>query len=137
MLFEMTVTHLMKMASSDDPRRQKKIVSRKVLRTAHHTWTNVEDVALVRCLHTLTDDLKWKGDNMLFRPGYLVQLEKMLEKELSESNVKAEPHIESRIRLLKRQYNAIVEMIANRTCFRWNDLKKCVTASKDVYDEWV
>ena len=50
----------------------------------------------------MTDDPKWKGDNGTFRLRYFSQLEKTLEKELPESHIKANPHIESRVRLLKR-----------------------------------
>ena len=50
----------------------------------------------------MADDPKWKVDNGTCKSGYLSQLEKMLEKELFESKLKADPHIESRVRLLKR-----------------------------------
>ena len=53
-------------------RRKRKIV--------HLSWTIQEDVVLVRCLHVMADDPKWKWDNGTFRSGYLSQLEKMLEK---------------------------------------------------------
>ena len=85
----------------------------------------------------MADDSKWKGDNGTFRSGYLSPLEKMLEKELPESHIKHDPHIESRVRLLKRQYNAIYEMITIGSGFGWNDKEECVIASKDVFDGWV
>ncbi|XVF69312.1 hypothetical protein PTKIN_Ptkin11bG0070700 [Pterospermum kingtungense] len=61
----------------------------------------------------------------------------MLEKDLPNSDINAEPHIESRFHLLKRQYNVISEMLTIGNGFGWNDVDKCVTASKDVYDDWV
>ena len=61
----------------------------------------------------------------------------MLDKELPESKIKADQHIESRIKLLKRQYNAICEMIMTGSGFEWNDEEKCVIASKDVFDGWI
>ena len=53
------------------------------------------------------------------------------------SNLKATPHIESRCKLLKRQFHAINEMVNHSSGFRWNDVEKCITASKDVFDDWV
>ena len=50
----------------------------------------------------MADDPKWKVDNSTFKSGYLNQIKKMLEKELFESKLKADPHIEPRVRLLKR-----------------------------------
>ena len=82
-----------------------------VTRVVHHSWTNQEDAVLVRYLHGMTNDLKWKRDNCTFRSRYLRQLEKMLDKKLFESKIKADLHIKSNIRLLTRQYNAICKMI--------------------------
>ena len=69
----------------------------------------------------MVDDPKWKRDNGTFRSGYLSQLEKMLEKEFPISYIKVDSHIESKVRLLKRQYNVICEMITTGSGFRWND----------------
>ena len=76
----------------------------------------------------MVDDSKWRGDNGTFKSRYLNQLEKMLKKELSKSKIKANPHIESRIRLLKRQYNIICEMITTKNSFEWNNQEKCMNA---------
>ena len=69
--------------------------------------------------------------------GNFIQLEKMLKKELPESHIKANLHIELMVRLLKRQYNAICEMITTRNIFGWNDEENCMTTSKAIFDGWV
>ncbi|XP_031259155.1 uncharacterized protein LOC116117259 [Pistacia vera] len=39
--------------------------------------------------------------------------------------------------MLRRQYNAINEMFEKGSDFACNDKEKCITCTKDVFDEWV
>ncbi|KAF7812456.1 protein ANTAGONIST OF LIKE HETEROCHROMATIN PROTEIN 1-like [Senna tora] len=48
---------------------------------------------------------------------------------------RAHPHIDGRLRLLKKQHGAIAEMLA-ASGFGWNDKDKCVVVDKDVFDDW-
>ena len=63
-------------------RKRKKQTAGRVTRAVHYSWTNQEDVVLLRCLLVMADDSKWKGNNDTFRLGNLSKFEKMLEKEL-------------------------------------------------------
>ena len=52
-------------------RKRKKQIAGKVTKAIHHSWTIQENTILIRCLHVMVDDPKWKGDNGTFRLGYL------------------------------------------------------------------
>ncbi|KAK2651975.1 hypothetical protein Ddye_011831 [Dipteronia dyeriana] len=101
-------------------------------------WTSIEDSKLVECLVDLTNCGKWKADNGTFKPDLLQQIEKMMSDKIPGCGLRAQPHIDSRIKLLKKQYHAISEMLGPSTSgFGWNDGLKCVVVEKNVFDEWV
>lgn len=79
--------------------------------------TKVKDAQLVECVLQLKDIVNWRTDNNTFKVGYLTQLEKMMEKKLPGHELKAMPHIKSRVKLLKRQYSAINDMIEHDSGF--------------------
>ena len=60
------------LSPNTEVRRKRKKTARKVTRAVHYSWTNQEDVVLVRCLHGMEVDPKWKGDNGTFRSRYLI-----------------------------------------------------------------
>ncbi|XP_061376054.1 uncharacterized protein LOC133318117 isoform X2 [Gastrolobium bilobum] len=110
--------------------------SQPLRKRVNHTWTNEEDKVLVDCLLEIGQN--WKGDNG-FKPGFAIHLEKMIHDRIPGCALKSTPHITSRIKLLKRHYNAICEMISltGGSGFDWNDKHKMIDVDRQIYDDWV
>ncbi|RVW68313.1 hypothetical protein CK203_061283 [Vitis vinifera] len=69
-----------------------------------------------------------------FKPGAFLQVEKMLEEKLPNSGLKASPHIESRVKTLKKQFNAIMDMLTHGSGFSWDNEKKMVLCDQDAFE---
>ena len=54
-----------------------------------HQWTALEDSKVVECLLHMANSGKWKADNGTFKPGYLPQLEKMMNEKIPQCGLKA------------------------------------------------
>ncbi|XP_021809838.1 uncharacterized protein LOC110753277 [Prunus avium] len=98
-------------------------------------WTTKEDSALVESLQELYHDTSWRDDNG-FKNGYLGHIEAMLEFKLPGCGIHASPHIESRVKTLKKKYSALCEMLAQNG-FGWDDEQMMLVCDRRVYDEWV
>ena len=59
----------------------------------------------------ITNNGKWKANNGTFKPGYLQQLENMMNEKILSCELKAQPHIDYRVKILRKQYNAISEIL--------------------------
>ncbi|MFQ6666178.1 hypothetical protein Gotur_032636 [Gossypium turneri] len=68
-----------------------------------------------------------------FKTGYLNELEKMLEKALLNAMLKARPNIESRIRLLKRDWSIVHDNFG----FGWDEHRQLVVAEDAVWDSYL
>ncbi|XP_039121216.1 uncharacterized protein LOC120257966 [Dioscorea cayenensis subsp. rotundata] len=111
---------------------------RQVKSSSKHVWNAQKDACLIDCLVRLAQSRQWKADNGQFRVGYLTQLEKWMHEKLHDYSIKGSPHIESRVKLWKRQYHAIQEMLGpNASGFGWNDNDKCITCDAVVFNDWV
>ncbi|GAB4849140.1 hypothetical protein Ancab_040157 [Ancistrocladus abbreviatus] len=98
-------------------------------------WTPQEDNVLIQALHELATNSKWKSENG-FKSGYMNRLEEMILSRLPQCGLRAEPHIESRLKHWSEKYSAMAEMLGTSE-FGWDDEKKLLQVEKSVYDEWI
>ena len=110
--------------------------SQSSLNNKKYQWTKEEDKKLMECLLELAACRKWTGDNGTFKPRYTKQLERWLHQKMPGCGLKASPHIESRVKFLKKQYCAIAKML-KVSGFGWNDEEKMVVVEKIVFQEQV
>ena len=76
-----------------------------------HKWDKQEDEKLIECLLQLSESGNWRADNGTFRSGFLQQLERWMHEKIPNCQVRATPHISSRVKLWKKQYYALSEML--------------------------
>ncbi|XLR19259.1 hypothetical protein S83_047171, partial [Arachis hypogaea] len=86
-------------------------------------WTSHEDAKLVECLVELATT-SWKFDNGTFKSGYGKHLEKMLHEKILRCDLKANPHIESRM------------IGTDGSGFGWNDKDKMIVVERHIFNEW-
>ncbi|KAK9140386.1 hypothetical protein Scep_010067 [Stephania cephalantha] len=70
-------------------------------KASRRKWSHAEDVALVNAMLEMVASGVYKCDNG-FKPGYLNHLEEALKITCPNSRIKAQPHIESRQKSLKK-----------------------------------
>ncbi|KAL8109184.1 hypothetical protein AgCh_025324 [Apium graveolens] len=97
-------------------------------------WTPVEDRALITAINDLLDVGGCKADNGQFKNGTWAKVEAIMLRKLPGCDKRAKPHIESRVKLLRRYYDAIAEMLSPTTSdFGWNDEGKFVILGEVSY----
>lgn len=99
-------------------------------------WTDNEDEVLVATLMQLCST-GWRRSNNTFRSGYTNVLENELRSKLPGHELKANPHIESRLKTLKKHCDAITDMRGvSGIC--WNNENGTIRCEDDrVWEDWV
>ena len=99
-------------------------------------WTKFEEDAMLSVL----DDFVARGmrcENGTFKSGTLVQMEEAMSRLCPDSNLKASPHIESKLKKWKESYSIVYDL-SNTSGFAWNDNRKCIEVdSNDAWDIYV
>uniref|UniRef100_A0A9I9E5D9 Retrotransposon protein n=1 Tax=Cucumis melo TaxID=3656 RepID=A0A9I9E5D9_CUCME len=73
-------------------------------KATNHRRIIIEDEVLVECLLQLVEKGGWRADNGTFKLGYLVQVQKLMKEKIPGSNIQVTPNLESRVKILKKQY---------------------------------
>nr|KAJ0211877.1 hypothetical protein LSAT_V11C400213450 [Lactuca sativa] len=86
-----------------------------------HTWTSEEDAKLIEALLELH------------------AMQQLLNVSLSNSGLKAEPHIKPRMKTWKNHFSSMHDMEygTNTSGFGWDTDKWCVTVNAGVWDEYI
>ncbi|KAL8487191.1 hypothetical protein ACS0TY_023745 [Phlomoides rotata] len=92
------------------------------------TWSKIEEDALIMCLTDIVNN-SWKADNG-FKPGFQRELEKGMRKRLPGIDLVANPHINSKIHVWKKEYESLFDLLS-KSGIGWN----CITNTIDVLDE--
>ncbi|KAK9114159.1 hypothetical protein Syun_020956 [Stephania yunnanensis] len=82
----------------------------------------------------------YKCDNG-FKPGYLTKVEEALNRTCPNSGIKARPHIESRLKSLKKDWFIVNDMICGirhgTSGFGFDSTSNMVTAPEDVWEDYL
>jgi hypothetical protein len=62
--------------------------------------------------------------------GYLPHIEKELAKRLPNAKLKTEPHIQSKVKIVKKLLSYILDIQQNGSGFGWDDERKMVIGDK-------
>ncbi|XP_074278579.1 uncharacterized protein LOC141602172 [Silene latifolia] len=98
------------------------------------SWTKLEEEHLIDGLLELNSDPQWKADGS-FKNGFKNKLEDMMNKKFPGCGLKANPHIESKIKWFKDKYNALTEMFRT-SGFSWDDEKHMIKCERQSYDDF-
>jgi len=104
----------------------------------YRPWTSNEEAKLVEALVNMTNTGVYKADNG-FKSGYLQHIEQTLKVSLPNSGLLGNPHIASKIKTKKKDWQCVYDMVngSNTSGFGYDPEKKCVTAEEPVWEAYL
>lgn len=101
-------------------------------------WKERENTKLVEALLHMVNKGAYKAEKG-FKPGWSRSIEKILSKECPTSGLKAKPHIESRYKVLGRDFAVVHDMLAGTATsgFGIHPETGVLTASDDMWDAYL
>ncbi|RLN33464.1 uncharacterized protein C2845_PM03G14690 [Panicum miliaceum] len=98
-------------------------------------WTAEEDEELVKALCQVSTDPRYKVEGGGFKNCYSQVIQSILAQKLPGHGIKASPHVDSRLKVMKQKYYSIKDMLASPG-FSWDDTRKMIQCEKQRYDEY-
>ncbi|KAL8530740.1 hypothetical protein ACS0TY_007687 [Phlomoides rotata] len=95
------------------------------------TWSKIEEDALIQCLTDIINN-EWKADNC-FKLGFQRELEKEMKKLLPGTDLVANPHINSKIHVWKKEYGSLFELLS-KFGIGWNYTTNTINVLDE--EEW-
>ncbi|KAK9161202.1 hypothetical protein Syun_007543 [Stephania yunnanensis] len=109
-------------------------------KTSRRKWSHAEDVAFVNVMVEMMASGVYKCHNS-FKPGYLNHVEEALKITCPNLGIKARPHIESRLKSLKKDWFIVNDMICGirhgTSRFGFDSTSNMVTAPDDVWEDYL
>ncbi|KAJ6840490.1 uncharacterized protein M6B38_309870 [Iris pallida] len=101
-------------------------------------WTKEQDVKLIETLQELRNEGEIRPDTYL-KAGSLTKIHEKLEQKLPGSGIQKKPHIESRMRVLRENFNIVHDLLTGPNCsgFGRDPETKMVTAEDAVWDAYL
>ncbi|KZV27328.1 hypothetical protein F511_02437 [Dorcoceras hygrometricum] len=115
---------------SGDTRTSVKARTNKVEKT-RRTWTAREEDVLITSLKDVITK-GWKSENG-FRAGYLTLLESAMHAAIPGTDLRGNPHINSKVHVWKKTYGTLVTLLG-KSGVGWNDTDKTVEATDETWD---
>ncbi|KAH6793828.1 hypothetical protein C2S52_004305 [Perilla frutescens var. hirtella] len=98
-------------------------------------WSSLEEQQLIVALKEVVTR-GWKCENG-FKTGYLGVLEQLMLQALPGTDLKAEPHINSKIHVWRKNYASLSTMVS-RSGFGWNDSTHTIEVDNDqIWENYV
>ncbi|PIN11254.1 hypothetical protein CDL12_16146 [Handroanthus impetiginosus] len=108
-------------------RRERKVDSKRRI------WTVKEEEALIVALQDAVA-AGWKCENG-FRTGYLGILERHMLTTFPGTDIRADPHIHSKIHVWKKNHASLLSMMS-RSGFGWNESTNMIIVEDSIWDNY-
>lgn len=105
-----------------------------VIKRDRRIWSAKEEKMLIDILFDMNNS-GWKVDTG-HKSGYLSHIEKEMAKKMPNSDIKADPHIKSKVKVWKKHLSYVLAIQQYGSGFGWDDDKKMVTGDKDIFMGW-